>query len=194
MAQSTVIEVDFCYSLGKLAFKYERSHLSEPADLIQLNRYSKAELIDLVSQMVDYEPDLERLIQLPNAGGSDSPSSLDQKAIERQIRYAFHKAAGQWGAAYALSLELLDLVKLGDNYLQQQQWKDAVTVYQTIVEETLEHEDLIDDNEGDLSIVINRSVAGLHKCFQATAEPALRQTILNVLSKTYPWDVDENSL
>lgn len=193
MTKPTVIEVDFCYSFGKTTFRYEQSRLRERSKLTTLNQYSKAELVYLISQMLDYNPDLEMFLEPSQTPVNSMPPSLDQKIIKRQICHAFHQVAGKWGAAYALSLALLDLVRMGDQYVQIQNWPEAIAIYKTIITETLDHHDLVDDHEGDLSTVINRCVTGLHNCFKAPIDPALRQTILDTLARTSSWDVDEHS-
>ncbi|MFN8455983.1 MAG: hypothetical protein U0401_15175 [Anaerolineae bacterium] len=194
MTKSTVIEVDFCYSFGKTVFRYQHSRQPQPADLTHLDQYSKAELLGLIGQMVDYEPDLEMFLEPLEGERESEPALSHQKVIKRQVCHAFLQAAGKWNAAYALSLKLLDLVKVGDQYLQEQHWPTAVMIYTTLITEILEHRDLVDDHEGDLANVISRCVTGLHHCFKATTDRRLRQTILDTLARTAFWDVDEQSV
>lgn len=171
MAKPTVIEVDFCYSFGKATFQYE---------------YSR--------RMVNYEPDPEIFTEPPRLEPDNGSTLPNQKTIKRQIRHAFHQAAGTWGAVYALSLTLLDLVSLADKYVQAKNWPEAVMLYHNIITETLDNQDLVDDHEGDLATVISRCAAGLHHCFKAITDTSLRQTILDTLVQVSCWDVDEYSV
>ncbi len=194
MPKSTIFEVDFCYSFGKTVFRYRRSRRPQAADLTQLDQYSKAELLDLIGQMVDYEPGLEMFLEPPQVEPESRPALEGQKAIKRQICYTFYQAAGRWNAAHVLSLKLLDLVKVGDQCVQAQNWPAAVMFYVTLITEILEHRDLVDDHEGDLAGVISRCVTGLHHCFKATTDRRLRHTILDTLARIASWDVDEQSV
>ena len=151
---------------------------------------SQAELIALICKMLARYPDLEALLELPTPAGAGGGPPLDPELIRRQVRNAFHGAAGEWGAVYGLARELLQLVELGDAYAGQQNWRDAATLYETVIQETLENYGLVEDEAGDLHEVVNGCVSGLGECLEATADSAQREAILRALFDTYRWDVD----
>lgn len=85
----------------------------------KLAQLSKEELITLVGKMLDRYPDLEMLLELPVPTPADTQAPLEPETIRRQVQHAFHSVAGEWGAAYDVSVDLLNLVDIGDGYVQQ---------------------------------------------------------------------------
>jgi uncharacterized Zn finger protein len=171
--------------------------LNEPGVFIEVSdretklaQLGKEELITLIGKMLDRYPDLEMLLELPVPTPADARAPLDTETIRRQVQHAFHNVAGEWGAAYDVSVDLLELVDIGDGYVQQQNWRDAVTVYGTVIRGTLDNYGLVEDHDGHLHQVVNRAVSGLGECLGASTEPAQRETILRALFDTYRWDVD----
>jgi uncharacterized Zn finger protein len=153
----------------------------------ELERRSKAELIALVRRMVERYPDLEMLVELPTAGGQ---AQVNAEAIRRQANAAFYGVGyDDWGAAYGITQTLKSLVDLGDDYLEQQGWRNAAVVYQPVIEAVLEHYGYVED-EGELASVVNDCVAGLGQCLQAAADSAFREMLLSALFGVYRWDVD----
>jgi hypothetical protein len=86
------------------------------------------------------------------------------------------------------------LVDLGDAYAGQQNWRDAATLYETVMRESLENYGLVEDEAGDLHEVVNGCVSGLGECLEATDDSVQREAILRALFDTYRWDVDFGSI
>jgi hypothetical protein len=84
---------------------------------------------------------------------------------------------------------LNSLVSTGDDYLAQEDWRNAAAVYQPVIDAVLEHYGYVED-EGELAGVVNDCVAGLGQCLQAAVDPAFRETLLRALFGVYRWDVD----
>jgi len=155
-----------------------------------LNRRSKAELVALIRRMVARYPDLETLLELPVAG-EGKPQPVDAEVIRRQARSVFHGIGfDDWGAVYGIARQLLELVQIGDDYAGRGAWRDAATVYQAVAEETLDNYEMVQDESGDLNEVVNRCVAGLGECLQATQDAVQREVLLRALFDVYRWDVD----
>jgi hypothetical protein len=174
-----------------LTWLHEPDLFSETGDReTRLAQLSREELIALIGKMLDRYPDLEMLLELPTPTPADAGAPLDPETIRRQVQHAFDSAGDEWGAAYDISLDLLNLVDIGDGYLAKQNWRDAVTLYETVIRETLENYHQVQDHDGHLHGVVNRSVSGLGKCLAAATEPAHRETILRALFDTYRWDID----
>ena len=154
-----------------------------------LDRRSKAELIALIGKLVERYPDLEMIIELP-APGEVGSKPMDAESIRRQVRHAFSSGGYEWGAASEVALELDNVVQVGEAYAERQDWRNAAVVYETIIRETLNQYQNMQDEEGDLNEVVNRCVGGLGECLSATDDPAQREIILRALFDTYAWDVD----
>jgi hypothetical protein len=152
-----------------------------------LERRSKAELIALVRRMVERYPDLEMLVELPRAG---SQARVNAEAIRQQASAVFYGPGyDDWGAAYGMAQTLRSLVNMGDEYLAQEDWRNATAVYQPVIDAVLEHYGYVED-EGELAGVVNECVAGLGRCLQAAVAPAFREALLRALFGVYRWDVD----
>lgn len=156
-----------------------------------LERRSKAELITLIRRMVARYPNLETLLELPIVGETGAPPPVDADAIRRQTRSAFQGLGyDDWGAAFGIAGQLLELVEIGDDYARRRSWRDAATIYQTVMQEVLENYGMVHDEEGELHQVANGCVEGLGECLQATSDPIQREGLLRALFDVYRWDVD----
>jgi len=155
-----------------------------------LEQRSKAELIALIRRMVARYPDLETLLELPIVGET-TPPPVDADVIRRQARSAFRGLGyDDWGPAYGIAGQLLELVDIGDDYTGRGSWRDAATIYQTMMEEVLENYGMVHDEEGELHQVVDGCVEGLGECLKATSDPIQREGLLRALFDVYRWDVD----
>ena len=175
-----------------LTWLHEPDRFTEMENLeTALSRRSKAELIVLVRRMLDRYPDLETLLELPIVGETKEPPPVDAEVIRRQTRSAFAGIGyDDWGATYDIAQQLLELVEIGDDYAGRESWRDAATIYQTVMEETLENYGMVQDESGYLHEVVNRCVDGLKACLVATEDPFRREMLLEALFGVYRWDVD----
>ena len=150
-----------------LTWLHEPNTFLEVEDLITaLDRLSKAELVALIGRMVERYPDLETLVELSTS--LEAGQAVDPEVIRRQVNNAFYGAGYEWGAAYGIAQDLQALVDLGDGYAHRQDWRNAATVYQTVIQGVLDGYGVIQDEEGELVGVVNGCVEGLGECLQAT--------------------------
>jgi len=157
----------------------------------RLARRSKSELVALASKMIERYPDLEVLLELPtpgheNAGGDD----VAPESIQRLVNVAFSQAGNDWRSGARASADLQDAVRLGDEYAEYKNWRNAATVYETVARGVLESWETVYDDEGDLSYVVNECAQGLARCLEAADDPRQRQGLLRALFDIYRWDVD----
>jgi uncharacterized Zn finger protein len=155
-----------------------------------LAKRSQAELTDLIHKMIDRYPDLELLLELPPPTNHARGKPIEPSVIQRQVRHAFAGAGDEWGYAGAAAHELEGVVDTGDQYAQHGDWLNAATVYETIMRGVLDEYESVQDEEGDLNEIVNRCVAGLGKCLNATDAPLRRQHIVRALFDVYLWDVE----
>ncbi|NJN93328.1 MAG: hypothetical protein HC875_04185 [Anaerolineales bacterium] len=193
MGQSTAPDQSkiWYWWMAELAYSWNSPFEVNQVDLRnRLAHHSKAELVELIGKMIAHEPDLEALIEEPQPHKIDPESSPKAKAMQRQVRQVFHRVAYQPYACYALSLELLDFIESGDNYVDQQDYYEAFVIYTVVIREIIENYDLIDNSEGELFQVIYRANQGLSKCLTYSTDAHFRQMILRALFDTYIWDVE----
>lgn len=193
MGQSTAPDQSkiWYWWMAELAYSWSSPFEVNLADLTnRLAHHSKTELIELIGKMIAHEPDLEVLIEDAKLHKADPESSPQAKAFQRQVRQVFHRVAHQPYACYALTLELLDFIEVGDNHTAQQEYHEAFVIYTVVIGEIIENYDLIDNSEGELFQVIYRANQGLSKCLTCSTDAHFRQMILRVLFDTYIWDVE----
>jgi hypothetical protein len=174
-----------------LTWLHEPDTFQEIEELVVgLERRSKAELVALILKMIHRYPDLEVLFELPTAGGQDASRPMDPELIRRQVNVAFARAGNDWEAAFRASQDLLDILELGDEYAQHQNWRNAATVYETVARGVLDSYGQVYDEEGQLNYVVYQCTEGLAQCLRATDDSAQREALLRALFDFYRWDVD----
>ncbi len=152
-----------------------------------LERHSKPELIAFVKQMLEQEPDLESLLELPLAGGENKP--LNIKAIRQQANRAFQNVDFEWGYTHEIKRDLNPLLKLAAGYLSHGDVENSALIYETIIESILDNEEAaLGDEEGELLGVVFDCAEALGKCLPAVTDSKKRIEILQVLFSAFWWD------
>src|SRR5437660_3228042 len=141
----------------------------------RLSEKNRAELLALLEQLVQRQPDIEPLIELlmelPLATTTQARSrpgkgrelTLDPSTIRSKVASAFYNAGEGWGAASRVAAELEQLYDIGKSFAEAGEWANAQVVYATLAEETImQYEELHD--EGQVSWVMGQCAAGLVGC------------------------------
>lgn len=140
---------------------------AESLDVV-LEKRSKAGLIAIIKEMLEQEPDLESLLELPLVEGESQP--LNIKAIRQQANRAFQGTDFEWGYAREIKRDLNPLLKLASSYLSRNDAENSALVYETIVETILENENAaLGDEEGQLLGVVYDAVKGSESAFLQSA-------------------------
>lgn len=155
-----------------------------------LLRRSQSELVALIFKMIDRYPDLEVLLELPSPGGPEASTALDPDLIHRQVNVAFSRAGDGWRSGARASSELLDVVSLGEEYVEHKDWRNAAVVYETVARDVLENYEMVHDDEGELLYVVDECIRGLTLCLDASDDPTQREDLLQALFHVYRWNVD----
>ncbi len=144
----------------------------------RLSEKSREELLNLLEQLVQRQPDIEPLvellIELPLATttqekkrpGRGREPTLDPSTIRSRVDSAFYHAGEGWGAAGRVAAVLDPLCDIGKSFAEAGEWANAQVVYATVAEETvIQYEDLHD--EGQVSWILSKCAAGLVACLNA---------------------------
>ncbi len=144
----------------------------------RLSEKSREELLNLLEQLVQRQPDIEPLIELlielplvtttqkESRPGRGRERTLDPSTIRSQVASAFYNAGEGWGAASRVAAELDRLCDIGKSFAEAGQWANAQAVYATVAEETvIQYEGLHD--EGQVSWILGQCAAGLVACLNA---------------------------
>src|SRR6266571_8839363 len=154
----------------------------------RLSEKSREELLNLLEQLVQRQPDIEPLvellIELPLATttqekkrpGRGREPTLDPSTIRSRVDSAFYHAGEGWGAAGRVAAELDPLCDIGKSFAEAGEWANAQVVYATVAEETvIQYEGLHD--EGQVSWVLEQCAAGLVACLNAQSTLAKREQL-----------------
>lgn len=154
-----------------------------------LEKRSKADLITLIKQMLEQDPDLESLLELPFS--VEDSKSLDIKVIRPQAQQAFQGSGyyDEWVDTDDIKRNLNPLLKLAEGYLSRGEAENSASIYETIIEAIMDNEELAtSDEEGELLGVMYDCAEELGKCLEKIKESKKRIQILQVLFSAYEWD------
>jgi uncharacterized Zn finger protein len=152
-----------------------------------LDKRSKPELIAIIKQMLEQEPDLESLLELPIIGEENKP--INVKAIRQQAERAFREIDYEWGYAGEIKRDLNPLLKLAAGYLLRDDAENSALIYMTVIESIMDNEDAaLGDEEGELLGVSHDCAEGLGECLGKITDSQKRKEILQVLFSVYKWD------
>ncbi len=154
----------------------------------RLSAKSREELLALLEQLVQRQPDIEPmvelLIELPlalpaqekNRPGRGKERTVHPSSIESQVASAFYHAGEGWGAASRVAAELDRLCDIGKSFAEAGEWANAQVVYAAIAEETVIHYEGLHD-EGQVSWILGVCAAGLVACLNAQSTLPKREQV-----------------
>jgi len=160
-----------------------------------LAHLSKADLLTLIKRMVQLYPDLTGLIETAQqTTPSQKPQHIpfNPEFYRRQVDEIFYTTdRNTWGSEGRAAGPLLRIVDIGNDYVQQQNYADAATLYDIIIRGILDNYDSFrwHPYEGDLDDVVEECVEGLGKCLRGEqGDAAVRKQIIQTLSDVYDLD------
>src|SRR5919199_1352033 len=166
--------------------------LRDPAAFVEvedpeaaLEQRDRAELIALIRQMLARHPELETLLQLPLPVAGKPNKPADPAQIRREVIAAFRAAGDDWSGASEVAQSLEPLVNLGDEYARFGDCRSAAVVYQTVAQGVTEHYDEVQDDEGDLTTIVDQCIAGIGACLASADDAVQRENLLRALFDLY---------
>jgi hypothetical protein len=155
-----------------------------------LQRQSKAQLITLVKQLLQKQPEVEWELTMPPLPGHKSVP-IDVEEYRDQVDEAFRHGGHQWDAVYGISSDLSQIIATASRFARQEDYANAATIYAVVALETLSHYLSYHDEDGALGRVVQECVEGLGACLESEQEDeALREQILEAVFAVYCFDVD----
>lgn len=146
--------------------------------LERLREKSREELLAIMEQLLQRQPDIEPLIELllelpattitpdTNRPSRARTRTLDPSTIRTQVDLAFYDAGGGWGAANRVASELEQLSDIGQSFAQAGEWANAQVVFATLAEEAISRYERIHD-EGQVSWILGQCATYLVQCLEA---------------------------
>ena len=157
-----------------------------------LERFSKSELIALVQQMLQVQPNLETLLESALPRDSRSSTLVDPDSYRRQAASAIRSSIDGWDWDGTGGIGVV--LGSGDNFLAKSDYANASIVYQAVAQEVFEHFEMLHDDYHDneyLYDAVNRCVQGLGKCLDAGDDDAVaRDKALQGLFAIYRSELD----
>ncbi len=155
-----------------------------------LERQSKAQLITLIKQLLQKQPEVEWQLTMPPLPGHKSVP-IDTDEYRRQVDAAFRHAGREWDAVYGISSDLYDITSTAARFTRQRDYANAAAIYEVVATGTLSHYLSYHDEDGALGRVVQVCVEGLGACLESEREDeALREQILEAIFAVYRFDVD----
>lgn len=162
-----------------------------------LGRLSKNDLLALINRMVQLYPDLAEMIKGADAAPSPTRSQphvpFNAKSYRLKVRKIFDETDRMtWGSEARAAGPLYEIVRVADEYVRQQDYADAATLYEIIVRETIANYDTFQwhAEEGNLDEVVGDCIVGLGTYLhEEKRDVAMRQRIIKTLREVYELDV-----
>ena len=154
-----------------------------------LERQSKAQLITLVKQLLQKQPEVEWQLTMPPLPGHKSVP-IDVEEYRDQVDEAFRHGGHQWDAVYGISSDLYSITETAAHFARQRDYANAALIYKVVARETLGYYLSYHDEDGALGRVVQDCVEGLGACLESEREDeALREQILKAIFAVYRFDV-----
>src|SRR5947207_14224739 len=143
-----------------------------------LERQSKAQLITLIKQLLQKQPEVEWQLTMPPLPGHKSVP-IDVEEYRDQVHEAFRHGGHQWDAVYGISSDLYSITETAAHFARQRDHANAALIYKVVALETLSYYLSYHDEDGALGRVVQDCVEGLGACLESEREDAiLRERIL----------------
>ncbi|MBW6474954.1 MAG: SWIM zinc finger family protein, partial [Anaerolineaceae bacterium] len=162
-----------------------------------LTQRNKGELIAIILQMLQHDPDLAYLLEVPSLVSGSAAQSIDPQVIRLQVKGAFSSAGVEWGwrNPVEITADLEGLLRVADRYLEIKDDPNAATIYRVVSEEVMQYKDiLMQDDEGSLGWLVNVCISALADCLDVIQTPSERLDILHSLLNIYLADLELGGL
>jgi hypothetical protein len=161
----------------------------------KLEQRDKSELIAIIQQMLRQEPGLEWVLRTPLPASGLREDSPDPE-VYRKLVLAAMEAGGPFGRRKLKPVEqrLAAIKATADAFVEHEQYVAALTVYEVLVAEIIEHFNDYADDYIAFFVTLQGSVDGLDSCFAGEEDnPQIRLRVLKTLFKIYRFYTDSSA-
>ncbi len=158
----------------------------------KLEQRDKSELIAIIQQMLRQEPGLEWVLTTPLPASGLREDSPDSEVYSKLVLAAM-EAGGPPGRRKLKPVEqrLAAIKATADAFVEHEQYFAALTVYEVLVTEVIEHFNDYADDYIAFYVTLQGSVDGLDSCFAGEEDnPQIRLRVLKTLFKIYRFYTD----
>jgi len=158
-----------------------------------LTQREKTELIAIIKQMLQQQPELKWLLQTPVPTPSQRTKPVDPQIYRDQIAAILSLADNPRNRKYRdeIKSRLSAIKATADAFAEHEDYTAAVTVYEVLVAEVLKHYNAYFDEYITFSIILYGCIDGLDSCFAGDEENQdLRLRVLQSLFAIYRFHTD----
>ncbi len=157
-----------------------------------LEQREKAELITIITHMLRQEPDLQWLVTTPLPNALSQKASIDSKIYEQQVLAAMSAGDNQRKRKRDEVQRRLTVIKtVADEFAAQENYAAALTIYEVLVTEIIEHFNDYRDEYVAFSVILMGCIDGLDSCFAGEEDnPQMRLRVIRVLFTVYRFYTD----
>jgi hypothetical protein len=112
-----------------------------------LERQSKTQLITLVKQLLQKQPEVEWQLTMPPLPGHKSVP-IDTEEYHSQVNEAFRHAGREWDAVYGISSDLSQITATAARFARLRDYANAAAIYEVVAMGTLSHYLSYHDEDG----------------------------------------------
>jgi hypothetical protein len=157
-----------------------------------LEQREKPELIAIIQQMLRQEPDLQWLLMTPLPTVSSPKSSIDPAMCRQQVLTAMSAGDDRRKCKRGeVQRRLIAIKTIADEFVAQEQYAAALTIYEVLVPEVIAHFNDYRDEYVAFSIILMGCIDGLDSCFAGEEDnPQMRLRVIRALFAIYRFYTD----
>src|SRR5437868_1381335 len=157
-----------------------------------LEQREKSELIAIIQHMLRQEPELQWLVNTPLPTASSRKTSIDPKIYKQQVLAAMSAGDYQRKRKRGEVQRRLTAIKaIADEFAAQENYAAALTIYEVLVTEVIEHFNDYRDEYVAFSVILMGCIDGLDSCFAGEEDnPEMRLCVIRVLFAIYRFYTD----
>jgi hypothetical protein len=157
-----------------------------------LEQREKPELIAIITHMLHQEPDLQWLLMTPLPTVSSQQVSIDPEVYRQQVLVAM--SAGDYQRKRKrgeVQRRLIAIKTIADEFGARENYAAALTIYETLVTEVIEHFNDYRDEYVAFSMILMGCIDGLDSCFAGEEDNSeMRLRVIQVLFTIYRFYTD----
>lgn len=157
-----------------------------------LEQREKAELIAIIMNMLRQEPDLQWLLGTSLPATASPMTVIDPKEYRQQVLAAMAVGEDQRQRKRGEVERRLTAIKsIADEFAAQENYVAALTIYEVLVTEVIEHFNDYRDEYVAFSVMLMRCIDGLDSCFAGEEDNLeMRLRVLRMLFAIYRFYMD----
>src|SRR2546427_9254394 len=157
-----------------------------------LEQREKPEFIAIIQHMLRQEPELQWLLMTPRPTASSRKTSVDPEVYLQQVLAAMAAGENQRKRKRGEVERRLTAIKtIADEFAAQEQYAAALTIYEVLVTEVIEHFNDYRDEYVAFSVILLGCIDGLDSCFVGEEDnQEMRLRVLRTLFAIYRFYTD----